>query len=628
MENASRHPDGTAMRTFHMWMFARIFPLLLSGLILLGDPRTADATTSSAPGAIAWQPWSTSIFDQAKREHKFVLLDLHAGWCHWCHVMDAQTYANPDVIALVHSNYIAVSVDQDSRPDLAQRYENYGWPATVVFNADGSEIVKRRGYLQPGEMTSLLKAIIADPSPGPSVTSDPPVDFYSMAADPGNESLKKQLMNGYDAKLGGWGRNQKFLNWDNVAWCLSAAQRGNRQAEKMAKQTLAAQLKLIDPVWGGVDQYSAEGDWDHPHFEKIMQFRAENIRIYVEAYAQWKDPIYLKTATGIYGFVRMFLTSPDGVVYTSQDADLSGTESGGDYYQLDDAARRKLGIPHVDPHVYARENGWFIEALARLYAVTGAARYRDEAVRAANWIIAHRSAPGGGFHHGSEESGPISMGDNLAMGRAFLDLYEVTADHVWLDRARETAGFISSQFTYRVKDKIVGYATAAQESPDSRWTPQPDFDENVSLARFFNLLSHYTGDADMRDWAVNALRFANTPAIAQAQLSSVGGLLLARQELASDPLHIAIVGSKSDATARQLFATALAFPSIYKQLEWIEPGTNPGHADTTIYPRLPTAAAYTCAQQTCSAPLLDPARLTAFLDCSGTPSGEEDPARP
>jgi len=78
------------------------------------------------------QPWSDQVFSDAKRTHRFVLLDLEAVWCHWCHVMDANTYSDPKVIKLLQSRYIVVKVDQDSRPDLSNRYEDYGWPATVV----------------------------------------------------------------------------------------------------------------------------------------------------------------------------------------------------------------------------------------------------------------------------------------------------------------------------------------------------------------------------------------------------------------------------------------------------------------------------------------------------------------
>src|SRR6202162_1119095 len=93
----------------------------------------------------------------------------------WCCVMDEETYRDPTVVKLINSKFIALKVDQDSRPDLSNRYEDYGWPATIVFNSDGSEIVKRRGYLPPGQMASMLQAIIDDPSPGPSVVHEAPL---------------------------------------------------------------------------------------------------------------------------------------------------------------------------------------------------------------------------------------------------------------------------------------------------------------------------------------------------------------------------------------------------------------------------------------------------------------------
>src|SRR5580700_9553054 len=124
---------------------------------------TLAASASGEP--IAWLPWSDAVFARAKREHKFVLLDLEAVWCHWCHVMDGTTYADPAVAALISGSYLAVRVDQDARPDLASRYEDYGWPATIIYGPDGAEIVKKQGYLAPAGMARLLQAVIDDPSP-------------------------------------------------------------------------------------------------------------------------------------------------------------------------------------------------------------------------------------------------------------------------------------------------------------------------------------------------------------------------------------------------------------------------------------------------------------------------------
>jgi uncharacterized protein YyaL (SSP411 family) len=133
---------------------------------------------------ILWRPWSDSVFAEARNEHRFVLLDLGTVWCHWCHVMDEVTYRDPGVIDLVRKRFIAVRVDADSRPDLSNRYEDYGWPATIVFNADGGEIVKRRGYLPPRPMASMLQAIIDDPTPGPPVVEETPLTATSHGGWP------------------------------------------------------------------------------------------------------------------------------------------------------------------------------------------------------------------------------------------------------------------------------------------------------------------------------------------------------------------------------------------------------------------------------------------------------------
>ncbi len=342
------------------------FTLVLIGLaVLLPRASLAEETPSAQ---IPWQPWSNEVFARAEKEHRFVLLDLGAVWCHWCHVMEDITYRDPKVIALIRQRYIAVRVDQDARPDLSNRYEDYGWPATVVFNFDGSEIVKRQGYIPPKPMASMLQAIIDDPSPGPSIVEAAPLEQASGAGlEPQQrEKLRKILRDAYDAKNRGWGTVQKFLDWDVIEFCQGETIRGDRELERMARETLDAQLQLIDPVWGGVYQYSTDGDWKHPHFEKIMQMQAEDLRSYAQAYALWKDSAHLEAAKKILGYLHNFLTSPDGAFYTSQDADLVQGEHSADYFALSDPERRQRGIPRVDQHIYARENGWAINSLATM----------------------------------------------------------------------------------------------------------------------------------------------------------------------------------------------------------------------------------------------------------------------
>ncbi|HWY09409.1 MAG TPA: DUF255 domain-containing protein [Candidatus Acidoferrales bacterium] len=567
-------------------------------------------TEPQKTSGLQWQGWSQSVFDQARSEHKFVLLDLEAVWCHWCHVMDETTYKDPAVIRLLQSKYLLVKVDQDKRPDLSNRYEDFGWPATVVFAADGSEIVKRRGYLLPEEMSSMLQAVIDDPTPGPSVEPEEKIVYPTKAGlTPAlREELTKGFLNGYDKVHGSWGFNQKYLDWDSVEYSLDLARTGDKGAEQMARQTLHEQLHLLDPAWGGVYQYSTDGDWKAPHFEKIMQFQAENLRIYSLASAQLGDPEDLHAASEIHRFVTTFLMSPEGAFYTSQDADLVEGKHSAEYFALSDAERRKLGVPRVDKHIYARENGWMIAAIATFYGATGDKKYLDEATRAANWVIKNRALPGGGFRHDAQNAAGPFLGDTIAMGRGFLALYSVTGDRAWLQRATAASDFIERNF----KNSQGAGFTTAHSATDHAYVPHPQRDENVMVVRFANLLSHYTGNEHYREMAEFSMRYLAAEPIAER--TPIASVLLAERELSSPPLHLTIVGGKSDPKAQELFAAALRYPANYKRLEWwdVKEGKLPN--PDVEYPQLSRAAAFVCTSRTCSPPIFEPVSLSSKVD--------------
>jgi len=583
-------------------------------LLLMAGTATAQ---SSAPNAahreaqLNWRPWSDAVFAEAKRSRRFVLLDLEAVWCHWCHVMDANTYSDPKVIQLLHAHYITVKVDQDSRPDLSNRYEDYGWPATVVFDAEAHEIVKRQGYLSPGEMASMLQAILDDPSPGPSVQPEGKLELPADAllTPELRETLSRNFLNGYDDKHGSWGTDQKFLDWDSVEYAMILArQNKDMRCEHMARQTLAEQLHLLDPAWGGVYQYSTDGDWNSPHFEKIMQMQAENLRIYSLAYAQWGDPQYLHAAREIRRYLGTFLRSPAGAFYTSQDADLVEGKHSGEYFALGDAERRKLGVPRVDQHEYARENGWAIDGLVTLYSATGDRGALDEALRATRWVLANRSLAGGGFRHSASDSAGPYLGDTVAMMRAFLALYGATGDREWLIHAQGAAAFLAKNFR---DPKGAGFVTARAPS-DHSYVPHPQRDENAMVARTANLLYHYTGNAEYEQLSKEAMRYlAAKPVVDRLPTSSA---LLVDMEIGSQPLHLTVVGHKDDPAAQKLFQAALRYPSVYKRLEWwdVREGRLPN--PDVQYPELKEAAAFICTSRTCSPPIFDPEKLPGRVD--------------
>ncbi len=552
---------------------------------------------------IPWQPWSSNVFAQAKREHKFILLDLGTQWCHWCHVMDVQTYADAKVQHLIAEKFIPVKVDADSRPDLSDRYEDYGWPATVVFNANGGEIVKRQGYLEPAEMASMLQAIIDDPTPGPSVVAEKKLHFGDRSAlTPDIESeLIHRHTSTYDTDQGAWGHGQKFLDAANTEWAIRQAARGDAAEAHMATQTLAAQLNLLDPAWGGVYQYSTDDDWHHPHFEKIMQMQTDDLRIYALAYAQWKGPTYLTAAQSIHRYLTRFLLGDNGAFFTSQDADLIDGIHSSDYFALTDAQRTAQGIPRIDRRQYARENGWAIRSLTILYEMTGDESALREAQRAADWICDHRAISDGGFSHdsidASDPAGPY-LGDTLAMGQAFLELYAATGDRTFLSRAQGASDFIARHFT---RESDPGVMTSDVHIPQ-QFAPQQELQENIEFACWANLLSQYSGRKSDDALAHSAMRYLATPAVALQQRVAVGGILLANDELGRPALHITVVGPKLDVGAITLFRAALAYPSLYKRTEWYDPAEGSLPNSDVIYPHFPSAAGFVCTGTTCSRP--------------------------
>jgi uncharacterized protein len=571
------------------------------------------SSEAAAPtvGRLNWQPWSDAVFAQAKREKRFVLLDLEAVWCHWCHVMDENTYSDPAVIRMLGSHYIVVKADQDARPDLSNRYEDFGWPATVVFDASGQEIVKRQGYLAPGEMLSMLQAILDDPTPGPSVRPDRKLELplNPLLGDALRHELTKSFFDGYDKVHGSWGTEQKLLDWDSVEYALDLA-RLNRdtQTEHMARQTLSEQLHLLDPAWGGVYQYSTDGDWHSPHFEKIMQMQAENLRIYSLAYAQLGDPRYLHAAQEIRRYLTTFLTSPEGGFYTSQDADLIDGQHSAEYFALGDAARRKRGVPRVDKHIYARENGWAISGLVALYGATGDRATLVEATRAAQWILANRGLAGGGFRHSEKDTAGPYLGDTIAMERAFVGLYGATGDRQWLSKAESAMKFLEANFR---DAQGAGFLTARIPTDDA-YVPQAQRDENVMVARTATLLFHYTGDTHDQELAKQAMRYlAAVPVRYRLPAASA---LLADLEISRPPLHLTIIGHKHDLAALSLFQAALRYPGSYKRLEWWDAAEGKLPNPDVQYPELNRAAAFICTNRACSPPIFNPAELRARVD--------------
>lgn len=569
---------------------------------LLGLMAVISSLAAAETPEIVWRGLDQATFEKARAEKKLVFLDLEAVWCHWCHVMDEKTYTDPSVREALAKGFIAAKVDQDSRPDLARRYEDYGWPALVVIDpVTLKDLAIGSGFHKPEDFLKLL-AKAREPSQAKADKSVATPGETALSADQ-KRVLMAKLRDRFDAKQKGWGTGHKFVPWENIEFCIQLDRKGDSPAGTMAKETLSAALPLIDPQWGGLYQYSTDGDWQHPHFEKIIEFESEVMRVYSLAFLAWRRPEDLAAAKQIARHLHDFLRSPEGAYYTSQDADVIPGEHSADYFSLSDAERRKIGVPRVDQHRYARENGLAITALVALWQASGDDSYLEDATRAAQWIVDHRSLPEGGFSHDEMDSHGPFLADQVQMGRAFTALFTATADSKWLDRAIACAGFIDSRF--RQKDGI-GYLSSVAH-PDSP-PPVGDRNENIALVRWSNLLGRLTGDKAGSEMAKRGMRFLSSEAVQSDIYSFVGGVMLADQELVEEPVHIVVVGAKGDPDAEALFITAQRHPSPYRIIEREDPKDTSSKSEIN-YPDLGRAAAYFCADGRCSPPKFTAAEL-------------------
>jgi uncharacterized protein YyaL (SSP411 family) len=507
----------------------------------------AAAMTEGAPREpLEWAALDAATFARAKAERRFIVMDGAAEWCHWCHVMEATTYHDPAVAQILRERFIAVKVDVDARPDIEERYVDYGWPATVIFSPDGEELGKFKGFIEPDRFVEILRAVASGPARPANAANAPTGEVERVSTSPLSEEhlawiarlTELELDEYYDKEQGGFGHTQKApLSWDNAYELEHARDR--------ALFTLAQQRGVFDPVWGGVYQYSASTDWNHPHFEKLMTVQAGAIDNYAAAYALTKDTQWLANARSIAGYVDGFMKSAAGGFYTTQDADLNAHErdkkfvDGHVYYALGDKERRALGVPRIDMHEYGKENGLVIAAYATLYQATGDASVLATAERAAARIVATHATSRGGLSHdarGEAEARVLFLADNAAMAWGFVRLYEATKRVAHLEAARRLVAFMQKELGDAAGGGFFG-ATADPNAVGVFAIRRKPFEDNVLAARVMARIARATherspasDDAEYRAAIAGTLRAVATPDQIKARGRMLGDFLLALEE--------------------------------------------------------------------------------------------------
>ncbi len=505
------------------------------------DPLAHWDATPKAP--LAWSDFDNATFVRAKTEKRFVVMDGSAEWCHWCHVMEAVTYHDASVREILDAHFIAAKVDVDARPDIEERYAEYGWPATVIFSPDGRELGKYRGFIAPDRFAEILKEVVASGSGAAESgdQEDPAIDDMPLTEQHLawiERSTVINLEDFWDEEQGSWGHTQKVPLFMTNAWALSRAKTSDAWKKRILF-TLDQQLAITDPVWGGIYQYSTDSDWKHPHFEKLLYYNAGAIDNYAEAFILTKDKKWLDAATAIKKYVDRFLSSPEGGFYVTQDADLNAHDAGKkfltghEYYALGESQRLALGVPRVDAHEYPQVNGLAIIAYCKYFAATNDASALDRAKKAADRILATHASKTGGLVHGETTEHVIHLSDNAAFAMGLLAIAEQSKETTRVDQAVKIVDAIVDQ----MEDVRAGGFFARSKDPDAVGVfaaRRKPFEDNVVMLRVLARLARNPAIADRatkyKRLIDRTLRAIATPERIHERGRMVGDFLLALEE--------------------------------------------------------------------------------------------------
>ena len=317
--------------------------------------ETSPYLRQHAHNPVDWYPWGDEALERARRENKPILLSIGYSACHWCHVMERESFESEETARLMNEHFINIKVDREERPDLDQIYMNAvqlmtghgGWPLTVFLTPDlvpfygGTYFPPEDRYGMPSFRRVLLAVAEAyrnDPEGVKQSAWSVLSALRRMAAVQASpdmlsaellERAYEALARSFDGRYGGWGRAPKFPAAMNMEFLLRFHQRTGRQdAREMVVFTCRrmAEGGIYDQLGGGFHRYSTDERWLVPHFEKMLYDNALLSLLYLHVYQVTGDALFVRTAVETLDYVRREMLADEGGFYATQDADSEGEE--------------------------------------------------------------------------------------------------------------------------------------------------------------------------------------------------------------------------------------------------------------------------------------------------------------
>ena len=760
MHKSSKQAKATAARPHRRsFSFRRVLWVLLLGAVLAlallgsGDDRDQNAASSQdseqqAPGQpnrliseaspylrsaayqpVEWFPFGPEAFALARELDRPILLDIGAVWCHWCHVMDRESYENPEIAGLINAMFVAVKVDRDARPDIDARYQRAvqamtgsgGWPLTAFLTPAGrvffggtyfppesrpgrpglKQLLPRvfevyrtqqdRILAAADDLTRRLEAVEAASARSGAVT---PALLEELVA-----AVRKD----FDPVYGGPPGRLKFPHGSVIQLALDRhfATREPKLLQ-VAEKTLDGMARggLRDSIHGGFYRYATDRYWHVPHFEKMSYVQAELLAAFAQGYQATGKPLYREAAREIIDYLTTTLSDQArGGFYATQDADISLDDDGSFFtWSLEEiqklltpeearvfaarfgvvaaperhapetpdrnvlyraqsiaqvasttklpaaqvrsllerareklrATRSRQKAPFIDPTKFTDWNALLLSAYRAAYEALGDEDIKQFALRTTDFLLARAYRPGQGMYHALSEGKarmPGLVKDQVYMALALLDMFEISGQQRYLERARDLMDYALENFWDAERGGFFDIAhgqdfveVLRQTHKEIQDAPLPGTNGVAALA--LDRLFYLTGEKRFREKAEQTLAaFAGSaPSL---------GTFAATYARAVDyhlatPLQVIVAGKQPGVRVQELWRAALSTYRPHKMVflyDSAETGRPP--LPPALRPRLASLPAaegprvLVCAGAICAPPTSDQTREAQLIRTFG-----------
>jgi len=346
-----------------------------------------------AQNPVDWYPWSDEAFNRAAKEDRPIFLSIGYSTCHWCHVMERESFEDEEVAQLLNDTFVCIKVDREERPDIDNIYMTAcslmtgsgGWPLTIIMTPDkkpffaGTYFAKHTLFGRPGmlDLIPKLQDIWRNRRQEVEQSTDRIYEILQQqySSIPGSEpdqdilhTAFKELANRYDSLNGGFSKSPKFPSPHNLTFLLRYwKMTSNGQALAMVEHTLTSMRLggIFDQVGYGFHRYSTDEKWLVPHFEKMLYDQALLAIPYLEAYQVTNNPLFKQTVHEIFTYVLRDMIAPQGGFYSAEDADSEGIE--GKFYVWSLSEIKKVLLPDE------------ADLIQEIYNIKPAGNFHDEA---------------------------------------------------------------------------------------------------------------------------------------------------------------------------------------------------------------------------------------------------------